>query len=408
MERGVWWAVVGAVFASACSSAASRPSIPIEVYRPKDARIVAVSSSGMTAVLGSDGVVAVPRFEFYMRSEMRLVERASGRELGAGRGFIAGRPGDREAYIYDDRRFTAMTSEASAVLDLPELPEINWDLAWATIDHAGGTALLAVQENRKVGASQEPDVDRDRGGSRYELVEVDLKSMAERGRTTISMLGSKMSADEVAATIAKVETAGGTRQRVYGSSARACTFANTADVAQVFLICRVPEDSAGKIEHWVASRYDGRTLAWSTAFEVPTVLGGGNIAAAVTGDGKTLVLAHGDMSSGMIDAENTILIDTATGAARLVPRDRKDPAVELGKVADLVPVPGTGSVAQIHRYEPAAHSGGSRSFHGLSLVDGTTGAMKVILDTSRTRRDLRDSVPDTVVVLPNGTYLLGI
>jgi hypothetical protein len=161
--------------------------------------------------------------------------------------------------------------------------------------------------------------------------------------------------------------------------------------------------SNDKPEHWVTTRYDGRMGMWSVEIEAPPDLGGGDVETAVTGDGKTLVIAHGDRSYGLLDAKTTILVDTATGKARSVARASS----ELGDVGEVLPVPGTSMVAQLHRYEPHAHSGGSRSFHGISVVDATTGAIRVVLDTTG-KKELRGSIPDAAVVLPTGTYLLAM
>jgi hypothetical protein len=393
---------IAAVLGVGCGAGAERPAVPIDTFKTKDATVVAISASGATAVLRTQD------FVYGKPQDYTLVERVGGKPLGKGKGWLVGRPSDREAYVLAARQLTAMVSGKTVALALPELPaKLDWEMTWSTIDHAAGIAVIAFHETNPT-FDEQADADRDRGNASYLIVEVDLAAMSQRGATPISILGSKMSIADTAALIDNVEKDGGAKQRVYGSAPLACSFANTLDVAQLYLTCRVPEDSSTKPEHWVTTRYDGRTLVWTHEFEAPETIGGGNVAGALTGDGKTLVLAHGDMSYGLIDAETTVLQDATTGVPREIARTRENAAVSLGKVAGLVPVPGTSTVAQVHRYEPAAHSGGDRAFDGISVLDATTGDMKVVLDTSRARRDLRHSVPDVVIVLPNGTYLLGI
>jgi hypothetical protein len=396
-------AVIAALWIAGCGSGThDRPAVPVDTYKAKDAIVVSISASGDSAVLRTqDSTYGKPH-------DLSLVERASGKVLGKARGFLVGRPSDREAYALHDRQLTAMASGKSVELELPQLPsKLDWEMSWSTVDHAGNTALIVLAEKNST-FEWLSDADRDRATAGYLIVEIDLASMSQRGHTAISMLGSRMALADVAALIASVETRGGSQQRVYGNAPLSCAWANTLDVAQLYLTCRVPEDRGSKVEHWVTTRYDGRTVAWSSQLEAPQTPGVGHMAGALTGDGKTLVLAHGRMKSGLIDADTTILVDAATGAARTLTRASRDPAVALGRIADLVPVPATSTVAQVHRYEPGAHSGGSRSFHGLSVVDATKGAMKVVLDVSTQRRDLYESVPDVVTVLPNGTYLLGL
>lgn len=387
----------------ACSATHSQaPTVAIEKYQPKLGRALAFSATGSSAVIRTNDS------SWGQPDDLQLVERASGKVLGKAHGFLVGQPSDREAYAYSGHLLLQLTNNDRPVdLELPAIaPKDSWTLDWSTVDHASGTALLVFREDFIMSRVDHPDADRDRADSRYELVDIDLTAMKVRGHATMSMLGSHTSADDVAKLIANVETEGGTRQRVYGSAARACDFATIPGGASVYLTCRVPESSNDKVEHWVASRWDGHTIVWSTPLELPPALGGGDVIGAISGDGKTLVLAHGNLSYGVLEGDTTILIDAATGRARSIDRGPWK-AGDLGKISQLIPVPGGAAVVQIHVYEPAAHSGGSSSFNGISRVDATTGAITTLLDTSNARRDLREWVPGPVVILPSGTYLLG-
>jgi hypothetical protein len=374
----------------------------LEKYQPKTGTALALSASGTTAVLSSNDS------RWGQPDDLQLVERATGKVLGKAHGFLVGAPGDGEAYAYTDHWLIALTNNDNrADLELPALdPKAQWILDWSTVDYASGTALLVFREDFMLERLERPDEDRDRTDSRYELVEIDLATMKSRGHATLSLLGSTMTADDVAKTIANAETEGGTKQRVYGSAARACDFASVASGASVFLTCRVPEANDGKVEHWVVSRWNGHAIAWSTPLELPPALGGGDVMSSLSGDGKTLVLAHGDLSYGVLEGDTTILIDAASGRARTVNRGphKMD---DLGDIAQIIPLPGAAAVVQVHVFEPPAHSGADRSFHGFSRVDATTGAITTLLDTSTARRDMRRYVPGPVVILPSGTYLLG-
>lgn len=384
----------------ACGGTRSRDSIPLEVYRASNGTVVAFAASGKTAMLhGSTS----PEPYMGQPAELVFVDRATSRVIAAAKGFAVGQPGDAEAFAFLEGRVIAMVSRREVALDLPAPPTgYHWRLVWSTVDHAAGTALLAFDQDTEPAAGMDTTDNRDRNRSRYELVEVDTRAMTLRGRTTISHLGSRMTADDVARAIVAVETLNGTQQRTYGNAPGGCAFA--ANASSMYLTCRKPEPRDTAVEHWVTTRYDGRTIAWSSELEAPPGLGGGDIDATVSADGKTLVVAHGNRSYGLLRPATTILVDTARGTARTVARSRGD----LGDIAEMVPVPGTSHIAQIHRYTPRAHSGGSHSFHGISLLDTTTGAIRVVLDTSASRRELRTSIPDAVIVLANGTYLLAM
>lgn len=395
-------ASIALVITAACGStpSPSRDSIPLEVYRATNGTVVAFAASGKTAILRAP---TSPAPYMGQPADLVFVERSTARVIASAKGFAIGQPGDAEAYALVENRVIAMVSRREVPLDLPAPPTgYHWRLVWSTVDHVAGTALLAFDQDSEPTAGLDASENRDRNDSRFELVEVDTRTMSLRGRGTISRLGSRMTADEVARAIVAIETENGTKERYYSSATGGCAFA--ANGSSVYLTCRKPEPRNDKVEHWVTTRYDGRTVAWSIELEAAPDSRGGDIEAAVTADGKTLVIAHGLRRYDLLRPTTTTLVDTARGTPRTISR----PRIELGDIAEVLPVPGTSLLAQIHRYAPPAHSGGSDSFHGISLLDATTGAIRVVLDTSTVQRDLRSSIPDAAIVLANGTYLLAM
>jgi hypothetical protein len=376
------------------------PAIRIESYRPPRGTTVAFSGSGKTAIVRSN------ESRWGMPDDLLLVERATGHVLGKAHGWAVATPSDTEAYAVIDHWLVRMTnSDVRADLELPRAAEHHdWHMQWSTIDHAAGTALIAFAEQVDLGSGlHESDADMNRTGSRYELVEVDLATMQTRGRSTISVLGSVMPADAVGALIEQVERDNPRHERVLGEAPMSCDFAAVGDHADVYTTCRVPEPRDSKLEHWVTTRYRGRTLVWSTSLETPTFGARGEVLTALAGDGSTLVIRHGHRPAAGFEPDVLWLVDAATGNAALAP---SRPAHALGDVGELVFVPGEPAVAQVHIDEPLAERETTRSFHGLSIIETRTGNAHVVLD-ARESRELREAIPGPIAILPGGTYLFG-
>jgi hypothetical protein len=186
-----------AVLVAACGAKArDERSLPLEIYRARNGRVVAFAASGKTVMVSRP---SSPPIYMNQPADLAFVERATGRVIASIKGFAVGQPGESEAYAVVDEKLVAMVSKREVPLEMPApAARYHWRLWWSTVDHEAGTALLVFDQDAEVGVGLgENDADRDRAASRFEVVEVDTRAMTLRGHATISHLGSRMTAEEV-------------------------------------------------------------------------------------------------------------------------------------------------------------------------------------------------------------------
>ena len=382
---------------------------PIELYPPAERGDLALSATG--------DVATIQRYETFDPDDdpdprVEVMRRVGDvRRIGVSHGKVVDRPSERDALIITERLDLEWVVARRKLALGPALPRgVDWSYLGGAVDHAAGGALLLFGE-APAGSLEETAARRDRRLARLELLDVDVGAMRVRGARAVSIEGSLRSIAGTERAVAAAETRSG--ERTSDGFDRACSLAPAAG-PRLFVTCRAPAPRGLPVERWIVTRYDRLRLAWSAAVPLrapPRGSGPGAILSCVSGDGRSLVIEHGELATGIVEAQTTAVVDAATGAVR---RFRRDPQDALGGIELLVPVPGRPAVAAAHAWYLGSleHAfvipSRSGAFLGISLTDTRTGRITRVLDTSDdAARHLGDANPLTLGVLPGGTFVVG-
>jgi hypothetical protein len=183
---------------------------------------------------------------------------------------------------------------------------------------------------------------------------------------------------------------------------------------RLFISCLSGPGDTSRRERWRVVALDAAAEAiWESELDVASELGGNHVRLATSGDGRYLVVIHGDMkaSYGTQNLTTLSVLDTASGAAR---QAVEPDWPETQRIRNLASVPGTSEVALLHLYVASSHAmfASHDSFSGITTVDAAAVKPGRRYEVSRTTlgkelyETLDATTPEAIAVRADGTVLL--